>query len=205
MSRFLLRNVVRDPRFAALRKKNESKVVLRPFIGGKPLPPGATRVLVLSDLTPVVLSEIEALVAVGCVEFLSVGRAGPSVDFAAVRKELGQLAAAPVATTVATEVVTEVVTEVAAAPVAVAAIEPEPVEPEPPISAPEPAAEAVVEEPVATADSSETTAAKVWTREELEALKLTDLRDIVSAQGGKWAGKNKAVLVDDIFTAQAGV
>jgi hypothetical protein len=205
MSRFLLRNVVRDPRFAALRKKNESKVFLRPFIGGKPLPPGATRVLVLSDLTPVVLSEIEALVAVGCVEFLAVGRAGPSVDFAAVRKELGQLVVAPVATAVATEVVTEVVTEIAAAPTAVAPVEPAPAEPETPIAASEPAVEAAPEEPAVTVASSEPAAAKVWTREELEALKLTDLRDIVSAQGGKWASKNKAVLVDDILTAQGGV
>lgn len=179
MSRFLLRNAVRDPKFAMLRKKHETKVQLRPFIGGKPLPPGATRILVLSDLTASVLSEIEALVEVGCVEFLAVGRTGPSVDFAAIRKELGQ-AAAPVITV---EPVAEAITEVAP-------------EVEAPIAEPAPVVEPVVEDP---------TAAKVWSREGLEALKLTELRDIVAAQGGKWAGKNKAALVDDILATQGGV
>lgn len=201
MSRFLLRNVVRDPRFAALRKKNESKVFLRPFIGGKPLPPGATRILVPSDLTPVVLTEIEALVAVGCVEFLAVGRTGPSVDFAAIRKELGQPMAAPVVAAVEAAVATEAVPEVAAPPVEVEP-SPAPVEPEPPIAAPEPAVEATVEEPAA---ATEATTEKVWDRAELESLKLAELRDIVAAQGGKWAGKNKATLVDDILAAQGGV
>jgi hypothetical protein len=205
MSRFLLRNTVRDPRFASLRKKHESAVVLRPFIGGKPLPPAATRVLVLSDLSVDVVAEIEAFVATGNVEFLAVGRQGPAVDFKALRQQLGQTSA-PVATAVETTVAAEVVTEVAATPVPV---EPEPAPPaeEAPISAPEPAPEAVIEEPAATeATSTEAAAAeKVWTREELEAAKLVDLRDILIALGGKPAGKNKAVVVDEILAAQGGV
>jgi len=203
MSRFLLRNTVRDPKFAALRKKNETKVFLRPFIGGKPLPPAATRILILSDLNPTILSEIEALVAIGNVEFLAVGRQGPAIDFQALRKELGHISqvATVVVTTVATEVVTEVVTEVAAAPVVI--VEPE--VPEVPTAVSEPEAEAVSEEPAAAADSSEPVDTKLYTREELEALKLTELRDLVSTQGGKWAGKNKATLVDDIIAAQVGV
>jgi hypothetical protein len=43
---------------------------------------------------------------------------------------------------------------------------------------------------------------KVWTREELEASKLTELRDILIALGGKPAGKNKATVVDEIVAAQ---
>ena len=199
MSRFLLRNTVRDPKFAALRKKNESRVFLRPFIGGKPLPPAATRILILSDLNPTILSEIEALVAIGNVEFLAVGRQGPAIDFQALRKELGHIS--QVATAVVTTVATEVVTEVVTAPVVVVA----PEVPEVPTAVSEPEAEAVSEEPAATEDSSEPVGAKLHTREELEALKLTELRDLVSTQGGKWAGKNKATLVDDIIAAQVGV
>lgn len=199
MSRFLLRNTVRDPKFAALRKKNESRVFLRPFIGGKPLPPAATRILILSDLNPTILSEIEALVAIGNVEFLAVGRQGPAIDFQALRKELGHIS--QVATAVVTTVATEVVTEVVAAPVVVV----EPAVPEVPTAVSEPETEAVSEEPAATADSSEPVGTKLYTREELEALKLTELRDLISTQGGKWAGKNKSVLVDDILAAQVGV
>jgi hypothetical protein len=199
MSRFLLRNTVRDPKFAALRKKNESRVFLRPFIGGKPLPPAATRILILSDLNPTILSEIEALVAIGNVEFLAVGRQGPAIDFQALRKELGHIS--QVATAVVTTVATEVVTEVVTAPVVVVA----PEVPEVPTAVSEPEAEAVSEEPAATADSSEPVDTKLHTREELEALKLTELRDLISTQGGKWAGKNKAALVDDILATQVGV
>jgi hypothetical protein len=107
-----------------------------------------------------------------------------------------------VATVVVTTVATEVVTEVVTTPVVVV-VEPE--VPEVPTAVSEPEAEAVSEEPAATADSSEPVDAKLHTREELEALKLTELRDLVSTQGGKWAGKNKAALVDDIIAAQVGV
>lgn len=199
MSRFLLRNTVRDPKFAALRKKNESRVVLRPFIGGKPLPPAATRVLVLSDLTPTLLNEIEQLVVIGCVEMLVVGRTGPSVDFAVLRKELGHVAADPVA--VVAPVVVEVVPTVETAAAAAVETIVVPTEPEP---APETSIEESEAAPEITTEP-ETTPDKVWSREELEALKLAELRDIVAAQGGKWAGKNKAALVDDILTAQGGV
>lgn len=191
MSRFLLRNAVRDPKFAALRKKNESKVQLRPFVGGKPLPPGATRILLLSDLTPAIIAEIEGLVAIGNIEFLAIGRFGPAVDFMALRTELGQLPAVPVTVAVETAVAAEVVTEVAVSSVK-AKPAPAYVEPEPPIAAPEPA--------VAT-EAIE----KVWTREELEAARLVDLRDILNRLGGKTASKNKSVVVDEILAAQGGV
>jgi len=202
MSRFLLRNTVRDPKFAALRKKNDSLVVLRPFIGGKPLPPAATRILVLSDLSANVLAEIEALVAIGNVEFLAVGRQGPAVDFQALRKELGHVA--PVSASVTAPVAAEVVAEV----VAVAEVT-SPAEPEPVPVAPE-ASEPVEEEVSAELDApeapaSEPAAEKVWTREELEAAKLVDLRDVLTALGGKPAGKNKAAVVDEILAAQDGV
>ena len=203
MSRFLLRNTVRDPKFAALRKKNETKVFLRPFIGGKPLPPAATRILILSDLNPTILSEIEALVAIGNVEFLAVGRQGPAIDFQAIRKELGHVAseakAVEVIAEVATEVATEVVTEITAPVIADVLVQEE-------VPVPEVVEEVKIEEPAAAPEAStEVTSAKTWDRSELEALKLAELRDIVAEQGGKWAGKNKSVLVDDILAAQVGV
>lgn len=209
MSRFLLRNTVRDPKFAALRKKNESKVFLRPFIGGKPLPPAATRILVLSDLNPTIISEIEALVAIGNVEFLAVGRQGPAIDFKALRQSLGQVST-PVVTSVETTVAAEDVTEVVTAPPVFtppAAPEPAPPVLEAPTAAPEPAPEAVSEEPAATEATpvEEAPIEKVWTREELEAAKLVDLRDVLIALGGKPAGKNKATVVDEILAAQGGV
>lgn len=198
MSRFLLRNTIRDPKFAALRKTNETKVVLRPFVGGKPLPPAATRILVLSDLNVSLLAEIETLVSIGNAEFLAAGRPGPSVDFAALRVQLGH--AAPVVhTVVAVTVVTEVVTEITAPVVADA-----PAQEEAPV--PEAVEEVKIEEPAAAPEAStEVTSAKMWDRSGLEALKLAELRDIVAEQGGKWAGKNKSVLVDDILAAQVGV
>lgn len=199
MSRFLLRNTVRDPKFAALRKKNETKVFLRPFIGGKPLPPAATRILILSDLNPTILSEIEALVAIGNVEFLAVGRQGPAIDFQALRKELGHAASEAKAVEVIAEVAPEVVTEITAPVVADVLVREE-------TPVPEVVEEVKIEEPAAAPEAStEVTSAKTWDRSELEALKLTDLRDIVAEQGGKWAGKNKSVLVDDILAAQVGV
>ena len=104
-----------------------------------------------------------------------------------------------VATTVVTEVATEVVTEITA-PVVVDA----PVQEEAPV--PEAVEEVKIEEPAdATEASTEVSSAKMWDRSGLEALKLAELRDIVAEQGGKWAGKNKSVLVDDILAAQVGV
>lgn len=200
MSRFLLRNTIRDPKFAALRKTNETRVVLRPFVGGKPLPPAATRILVLSDLNVSLLAEIETLVSIGNAEFLVAGRPGPSVDFAALRVQLGHavpVVSTVVATTVVTEVATEVVTEITA-PVVVDVQEEAPV--------PEAVEEVKIEEPAAAPEAStEVSSAKIWDRSGLEALKLAELRDIVAEQGGKWAGKNKSVLVDDILAAQVGV
>lgn len=176
MTRFLLRNTVRDPKFAALRKKNETRISLRPFIGGKPLPPAATRIMVLSDLTVSIIAEIEALVAIGNVEFLAVGRQGPAIDFRALRQELGR--SVPVAELTAPPAVEETV-KIS-----------EPVVTEP-----------AVEEPVV----AEAPAVKVWTRGELEAEKLVSLRDTLTALGGKPASKNKATLVDEILAAQDGV
>ena len=205
MSRFLLRNTVRDPKYAALRKMNESQVVLRPFVGGKPLPPAATRILVLSDLTAPLLAEIERLCSIGNVEFTVVGRGGPAVDFAAIRQQLGF--GTVTVTVPAPQIVHASVAEEPAAEVAVLAAAPEEIAApaEEPVTAPateevvasdDVAAEELIEEQEAVASG------KVWTREELEASKLTELRDILIALGGKPAGKNKATVVDEIVAAQ---
>ena len=198
--RFLLRNTVRDPKYAALRKMNEGKVVLRPFVGGKPLPPTATRILVLSDLTPALLAEIEALCVIGNAEFVVVGRNGPNVDFEALRAQLGWVPAAEtpkpaISVTVPTPVIVVAEPQPEPAPVVDAPVAPA----EEVVSSDEVPAEELVEEQEAVA------AGKVWTREELEASKLTDLRDILIALGGKPAGKNKATVVDEILVAQGGV
>lgn len=201
--RFLLRNTVRDPKYAALRKMNEGKVVLRPFVGGKPLPPTATRILVLSDLTPALVAEIEALCAIGNAEFVVVGRNGPNVDFEALRAQLGWALWAPPA-----EAPKPAISVTVPAPVVVVA-EPQP-EPVPVVDAPAAPAEEVVSSDDVPAEElveeqEAVAAGKVWTREELEASKLTDLRDILIALGGKPAGKNKAAVVDEILVAQGGV
>jgi len=179
---------------------NESQVVLRPFVGGKPLPPAATRILVLSDLTAPLLAEIERLCSIGNVEFTVVGRGGPAVDFAAIRQQLGF--GTVTVTVPAPQIVHASAAEVAvllAAPEEVAAPAEEPVtEPaaEAVVASDDVAAEELVEEQEAVASG------KVWTREELEASKLTELRDILIALGGKPAGKNKATVVDEIVAAQ---
>jgi hypothetical protein len=200
--RFLLRNTVRDPKYAALRKMNEGKVVLRPFVGGKPLPPTATRILVLSDLTPALVAEIETLCAIGNAEFVVVGRNGPNVDFEALRAQLGWAPAteAPKPAISVTVPTPPVVVVAEPPPEPVLAVDVPAVAPaEEVVSSDDVPAEELVEEQEAVA------AGKVWTREELEASKLTDLRDVLIALGGKPAGKNKATVVDEILAAQDGV
>jgi len=155
---------------------------LRPFIGGKALPPAATRILLKSDLSASLLNEIEFYAAFGNVEFLVVGRQGPPVDMNVLRKELGFAISAP-------QTVVPVAEEVVEVPVPAAPVEEEE-------EVPPPQAE--------QAEGPQEPVQKKWECEELEGLKFAALRDIVTKQGGRVGGKSKAALINDILSAQSG-
>ena len=87
--RYLLRNVVREAKLDSRRRAHPNLVNRRPMIGGKPLPPEATRFLMLPDFTPVMLNEIEDNQEVGNVQLLMVGRDGGEVSIPELRKQLG--------------------------------------------------------------------------------------------------------------------
>ena len=65
----------------------------------------------------------------------------------------------------------------------------------------EPVIEAPTEVPVEppVAEASQTVTGANARQEELEAMKLTELRDLLASLGGKPSGKNKPVLVDEIL------
>ena len=86
--RYMLRNVIRDARFNKKRRANPGKVNRRPIIGGKVLPPAATKFLRPHQLTPQLLDEIEEHQRVGNVQFVMQGRSGGEVDIAALRRQL---------------------------------------------------------------------------------------------------------------------
>lgn len=86
--RYMLRNVIRDPRFNKRRAANPGKINRRPVIGGKPLPPGGTKFLRVPNFTPQMLDEIEAHQKAGNVQLVLQGRTGGEVDIAALRQQL---------------------------------------------------------------------------------------------------------------------
>jgi hypothetical protein len=59
------------------------------MIGGKPLPPNATRIFIISDFTLELLNEIEHHQNAGNVQLLEVGRSGGEADIGEIRKQLG--------------------------------------------------------------------------------------------------------------------
>lgn len=83
--RYLLRNAIRDAALEPLRRSNPGKVLLRPMVGGRPLPPGGVRYLNLADFTEDLLSEIEYLSSIGNVQLLVAGRLGTAADLAEIR------------------------------------------------------------------------------------------------------------------------
>lgn len=93
--RFLLRNAIRDIKLNRRRASHPGKISRRPMIGGKPLGPGATRPMNLSDFTPVLVAEIEQHQIYGNVQLLKIGRGGGEVDFDELRTQLGWEKATP--------------------------------------------------------------------------------------------------------------
>lgn len=83
--RYLLRNSIRDAALESLRRSNPGKVLLRPMVGGRPLPPGGVRYLNLADFTEDLLSEIEYLSSIGNVQLLVAGRLGTAADITQLR------------------------------------------------------------------------------------------------------------------------
>jgi len=87
--RWLLRNVIRDLKHEARRRRNPGKVCRRPIIGGKPLPPNGTRFLRLHDFTAKLLDEIDENQEAGNVQLLMVGREGGEQNIDELREQLG--------------------------------------------------------------------------------------------------------------------
>src|SRR3990172_4860378 len=87
--RYMLRNVARDRSFERRRRSHPGETCMRPVIGGKPLPPGATRLLQPSDLSARVLEDIERHQAAGNVVLRAVGRGGREVVIRELREQLG--------------------------------------------------------------------------------------------------------------------
>lgn len=206
--RYLLRNTVRDPETLALRAQNVAKVQLRPMIAGTPLPPGSSRLFRLNEFTVSLLAEIDRFSAIGNVRLYCVGRSGGAASTDDIRRLLRlPTAASPVDSSgpvssppvqVAPETSAEVVVPVVPVveePVVVAA--PIELRADPVVEVPvvETVEISVAEEPTA----AETPVADTTRREELEAMKLTELRDLLTSLGGKSGGKNKPVLVDEIL------
>ena len=87
--RWLLRNVIRDLKMEARRRRSPGKVCRRPIIGGKPLPPNGTRFLRLHDFTAKLLDEIDENQEAGNVQLLMVGREGGEQNIDELRLQLG--------------------------------------------------------------------------------------------------------------------
>jgi len=170
--KYLLRNTIRDPAFERRRVANPSLVSMRPWIGGSPLGPGASRVLESGSLTAEILDEVETHQRAGNVQLIQVGGSGGEADIQALRQELG------------------FVSEPAPEP------EPEPA-PEPtPEPAPEPA-------PAPEPEEEEDDASEEYTESQLLKLKNSDLRDILSDEGGgSGSGLTKKELVAEILELQ---
>jgi hypothetical protein len=149
----------------------------RVSLGGKPLPPGATRVLL--GLTETVSAELRELVAQGKVEVAANGKF-LTADF------FGQPVVAPAleTTDVSSPPAPAEVEEVIVAPVA----EPDPAPEVAPVQE-----EAVSAEPLPGAHTAES----------LSALRVAELRAILESMiPGASANKNKVQVIDAILAAQ---
>jgi hypothetical protein len=196
-------------------------VLLNPLVGGKPLPPNATRLLQLPDVTSALLDDIDRLSAIGNVELLLVGRGGGVVDTAEIRRlrgfaqqptvedqELAELSARlgtqkPVSEKTLKEwgpldepVPSELLTpgRPPAPPLAPALPEPEILlEKEHP-----PESDSGVEDPILA--GKPLLSDKLFTREELEAMQSSDLRELL--KGEKTKNKSKSALIDMVLERQ---
>lgn len=196
--RFLLRNAIRDQDLNRRRAANPSAVDRRPIIGGKPLPPAATRVLVLSDFTRALLDEIEHHHNVGNVQLLNVGMGGGVVDFAVLRAKLGFAQAATIPTP------TPATPPVPSAPMATPAPTPAPRPEIPATNLPEETAPMALEELIEEEAPVEAKSVP-YTETELLALKAAELKTIIVGLGGTVGSlKLKGDLVDAILALQAG-
>ena len=86
--RFILINAVRDRSLEKRRKSHPGKVQRRPVVGGKPLPSGGRRILLLSDITPKMLEDIRHHEEVGNIRFTEIGQRGP-VDMGRLAERCG--------------------------------------------------------------------------------------------------------------------
>lgn len=212
--RFFLRNVIRDRKFDAVRRQNPRKVQRRPVIGGKPLPPGGTKILRRHDFTPELLDEIEQHQEWGNVELLQAGRAGTPVNFEALRALLGFKKAAPPpkpkplppppmqlkADMREFEMEEELAAEEVDAPVGKTDeddIGARSEEPEEGATAEPMDLEEVLDPPAALSEEP-----TPYTESELKSLKNDDLRSILAKMGGKGAGLKKSDLVAEILLLQ---
>lgn len=87
--RYLLRNAVRDLALESVRRAHPGKVLLRPMVGGRPLPAGGVRYLNLADFTESLLDEIEYLSGIGNVQLLMAGRPGVTANLDDIRRLRG--------------------------------------------------------------------------------------------------------------------